>query len=81
MPLVARRGVAVGRSSRWEEDHVVVMTERHKLQALEPDHRAEAKWSCHLKLVRNGGHDAQTNPYLTRQLSVFGPAALIPTSG
>jgi hypothetical protein len=47
-PLAAQKGVAVGRSSRWEEDHVVVVTQRHELQAPEPDHRTERKWSYHL---------------------------------
>jgi hypothetical protein len=61
-PLATRRGVAVGRSSGWEEDHVVVVTQRHELQAPEPDHCAETKWSCHLKLARNGGCVAQTPP-------------------
>jgi hypothetical protein len=61
-PLAARRGVVVGRSSGWEEDHVVVITKRHELQAPEPDHCAETKWSCHPKLTRNGGCDAQMPP-------------------
>jgi hypothetical protein len=76
MPLAVRRGVAVRQRSRWEEDHIIVVTQRHELQAPKPDHRAEMKWSCHPKLTRNGGCDVQTQPYLARQLSVFRLAAL-----
>jgi hypothetical protein len=29
--LAAQEGVVVGRSSRWEEDHVIGVTQRHEL--------------------------------------------------
>jgi hypothetical protein len=61
-PLTVRRGVAIGQSSGWEEDHVVVVIQRYELQAPELDHHTERKWSCHPKLVGNDGCDAQTAP-------------------
>jgi hypothetical protein len=37
--------VTVGWVSGREEDHIVAMAKRHELQAPEPDHRGQRKWT------------------------------------
>jgi hypothetical protein len=44
-PWLGELVVAFGWVSRWEEDHVIAVAERHELQAPKPDHRGQQKWT------------------------------------
>jgi len=70
------------RSFDREQDHVIAKTGRHELEAPEPNHRGarnQQNGSGHLE--RNGKSVKNTqDPYLVRQLSVFSPRGLTPTS-
>jgi len=70
------------RSFDIEQDHVIAETGGHELEAPEPNHRGawdQRNESGHLegdgKLVKN-----TQDPYLARQLSVFCPRGVTPTS-
>jgi hypothetical protein len=70
------------RSFDREQDHVVAKTGRHELKAPEPNHRGpqnQRNESGHLE--RNGKSvKNMQDPYLARQLLVFSPQGVTPTS-
>ena len=70
------------RSFDREQDHVIAETGRHELEAPEPNHsgvRNRRNKSGHVE--RNGKSVENTqDPYLARQLSVFSPRGVTPTS-
>ena len=76
------RNVGSSRSSDREQDHVVAEASRHELKAPKPDHRGA--WnrrgeSGHLERSGKSMKNMQ-DPYLARQLSVFSPWVVTPTS-
>jgi len=81
-PQSCWRNASSSRSFDREQDHVIAKTGRHELEAPEPNHRAawnRRNESGHLE--RNGKSVKNTeDPYLARQLSVFSPRGVTPTS-
>jgi len=72
-------------SSRFfdrEQDHVVAGASRHELKTPKPNHRgARNRQGESGHLERNGKSMKNTqDPYLARQLSVFSPRGVTPTS-
>jgi len=81
-PQSCVRNTSSSRSFDREQDHVIAETGRHELDAPEPNHhgaRYRQNESGHLerdgKLVKN-----TQDPYLARQVSVFSPWGVTPTS-
>jgi len=76
------RNASSSRSFDREQDHVIAKTGRHELEAPEPNHRgARDRRNVGGHLERNGKSVKNTqDPYLARQLSVFSPQGVTPTS-
>jgi len=81
-PQLCGHNASSSRSFDREQDHVLAKTGRHGLEAPEPNHRGarnRRNESGHLegdgKSVKN-----MQDPYMARQLSVFSPWGVTPTS-
>jgi hypothetical protein len=61
---------------RWEEYHIILNAQRYELKTPEPNRRPKPERvveTYHLECWRELGVFHATDPYLVRQLSVFGP--------
>jgi hypothetical protein len=74
-PWLGELVVAVGRVSRWQEDHVIAIAKGHELQAPKLDHRGQRKWMFGVSHPEKWWeNDVNTQcPYLARQLSASRP--------
>ena len=74
-PQSCERNASSSRSFDQEQDHVIAETDRHELEAPEPNHRgARNRRNKSGHLERNGKSVKNTqDPFLARQLSVFSP--------
>jgi len=71
------------RSFDREQDHVVAETGRHEPEAPEPNHHGAQNQGNKSGPLERGGKLVAKNtqdPYLARQLSVFYPRGVTPTS-
>ena len=81
-PSTCWRNAGSSRSFDQEQDHVIAGASRHDLETPKPNHRgARDRQSESGHLERNGKSVKNTqDPYLARQLSVFSPWGVTPTS-
>jgi len=81
-PRPCWRNAGSSRSFHREQDHVIVRASRHELETPKPNHCGA--WNRRSKsghLEKNGKSIKNTqDPYLARQLSVFSPRGVTPTS-
>jgi len=81
-PLPCLRKAGSSRSFDREQDHVVAGASRHELETPKPNHRGvrnQRSESGHLERIGKSVKNTQ-DPYLARQLSVFSPRGVTPTS-
>ena len=81
-PQLCWRNTGSSRSFDREQDHVIAGASSHELKTPKPNHRgARDRRSESGHLERNGKSVKNTqDPYMARQLSVFSPRGVTPTS-
>jgi len=81
-PQSGRRNASSSRSFDREQDHVIAETGGHELEAPKPNHRgAQNRRNKSGHFEKDGKSVKNTqDPYLARQLSVFSPRGVTPTS-
>ena len=81
-PQSCCRNAGSSRSFDREQDHVIVGTSRHELEAPEPNHRGARNWRDESGHVERNGKSVKNiqDPNLACQLLVFSPRGVTPTS-